>query len=291
MPMTKPFIMPLLGTLLLLAACTSQTDHGGKTPLVEVNGAYLYHEDLQAILPLNINPADSTAFAERCIQNWVEEQLLYMQAERNIRSSKHIEQMVEEYRKTLILQEYQQQLIEQKLGNEITEEEMRAFYNDNPTLFVLKEPAIQGLFIKVPKTASGLDELRKWYTHNDDASMEKIEKYCLQNAVIYEYFYDHWVPLSDLDGKINADLVDLNQLSVSKDFEAEDDEFCYLLHVENFVLNGKVKPYDLARSDIADMLSNTRKVDFIKKVRNDLYDRAIDMGRVKRFYTEEFPEK
>lgn len=289
--MYKPFIATLFGIVLLFTACTTPTDHKGRTPLVEVDGEFLYSEDLQAMIPLGISPADSADFAERFIRDWVEEQLLYKQAERNIRSDRHIEQMVQEYRHSLIMQEYQQQLIEQKLSDEVTEEQMRTFYDNNPSLFVLKEPAIRGLFIKVPKTASSLDDLKKWYTRSDDATIEKIEKYCFHNAVIYEYFYDHWVPLSDLDGKLKADLIDLdNHLTDDKNFEAEDDEFCYLLHVEDFVLDGKVKPYDLARSEIASLLVNQRKVDYMKKVRSDLYDRSTQMGRVKRYDNKENEE-
>lgn len=285
--MYKPFTFIFIGISLFFSTCMTPADHKGKAPLVEVDGEYLYREDLHAMVPLGISPADSAVFAERCIRDWVEEQLLYKQAERNIRSNQRIEQMVQEYRRSLIMQEYQQQLIEQKLSDEVTEEQMRAFYDNNSSLFVLKEPAIRGLFIKVPKTASNLDDLKKWYTQSDDATIENIEKYCFHYAVIYEYFYDHWVPLSDLDGKLKADLIDLdNHLTEDKNFEAEDEEFCYLLHVEDFVLDGKVKPYDLARSEIARLLINQRKVDFMKKVRNDLYDRSTQMGRVKRFDNE-----
>ena len=277
----------LTALVLLLMTCAEPVNHNGKTPVAEVDGAFLYREDLQAMMPLGISPADSAAYAERCIRDWLEDQLLYQQAEHNIRSDRSIEQMVQEYRRTLIMQEYQQQLIEQKLSDEVTEEQMRAFYDSNPALFVLKEPAIRGLFIKAPRTAANIDDLKRWYTRSDAATLEKIEKYCFHNAVIYEYFYDHWVPLSDLDGKLKADLIDLdNHLTDNKNFEAEDDEYCYLLHVEDFVLDGKVKPYDLARGEIANLLINRRKVDYMEQVRNDLYDRSVQMGRVKRYDNE-----
>ena len=38
-----------LGLLILLfcGSCKEQHDHGGRTPLVELDGNFLYHEDLQ----------------------------------------------------------------------------------------------------------------------------------------------------------------------------------------------------------------------------------------------------
>lgn len=274
-------LFPLFGMMMLMIGCTEGVDHEGRHPLVEVNGVYLYEDELQAVMPLNTSQADSVAFADRFIRGWVENQLLYHQAERNIKSDVRIERLVQDYRKALVMQEYQRQLIDQKLSGEVTEEEMRAFYESHQSLFILKEPAIRGLFIKVPKNAVGIEDLKKWYRVGDEVTLEKIEKYCFRNAVIYEYFLDHWVPLSDLDGKLQASLFDLDHnLQERKDFEAEDEEFCYLLHVEAFMLGGKVEPYDLARGEILDLLINYRKTDFIEKLKKDLYDRSVDMGRV-----------
>ena len=38
------------GLVTLLAACGGETDHRGKTPLVEVDGAFLYKEDFEKFL-------------------------------------------------------------------------------------------------------------------------------------------------------------------------------------------------------------------------------------------------
>ena len=50
----------LLGAL---GSCTQKQDHKGKKPLVEVGGKFLYQEDLQGALPLNLSSDDSVLFA------------------------------------------------------------------------------------------------------------------------------------------------------------------------------------------------------------------------------------
>ena len=264
-----------------LSCRQSKVHHEGRQPVAEVNGEFLYEEDVRRALPLDLPYEDSIRYAEDFIHNWVEEVLLYQQAERNVRSTEHIEQMVSAYRKSLIIEDYQQQLISQNLSEELTEEEMLKFYNDNKTLFVLKEPALKGLFIKVPRTAPDLADLKKWYRNNDDATLEKIEKYCFRNAVIYEYFYDRWMPLSDLEGKLKASNNLRNSLKKNENHETTDEEFCYLLHVADVVPEGSTKPFELARAEIADLLSNYRQVSLIKQVKKDLYEHAMETGRVK----------
>ena len=100
-----------LGFFLLFACCAcsdKQHDHRGRTPLVEVDGNFLYHEDLQAALPKHLSGEDSVKFVERYIRTWLEETLLYEKARSNVANNDEINELVENYRKALIMHSYQQ---------------------------------------------------------------------------------------------------------------------------------------------------------------------------------------
>ena len=104
---------------LLCAACSERHDHKGRTPLVELDGNFLYREDLQSVLPAGLSKDDSLLFAEHYIRNWVEDILLYDKAQSNIPNNGEIDKLVENYRKALIMHTYQQALIHQRLSEEI----------------------------------------------------------------------------------------------------------------------------------------------------------------------------
>ena len=154
----------LLVSLFFCAACTDSHDHRGKTPLVEVNGNFLYKEDLQSVLPAGLSKDDSLLFAERYIRDWAEDLLLYEKAQNNIPDNEEIEKLVGNYRRALIMHTYQQELIGQRLSNEIPEQELAEYYEKNKELFKLDRPLVKGLFIKVPLTAPQIANVRKWYT-------------------------------------------------------------------------------------------------------------------------------
>ena len=101
----------LLITLLGCGACKEQRDHKGKTPLVEVDGNFLYKEDLMSVLPVGLSKDDSILFAEHYIRSWAEEILLYEKAANNIPDNVDVDKLVENYRKALIMHTYQQELI------------------------------------------------------------------------------------------------------------------------------------------------------------------------------------
>lgn len=275
----------LLITLLCCGACKKQYDHKGKTTLVEVDGNFLYEEDLMSVLPSGLTKDDSILFAEHYIKSWVEEILLYEKAESNIPDNVDVDKLVENYRKALIMHTYQQELMNQKLKSEVSEQEIKEYYDKNKDLFKLEYPLIKGLFIKVPLTAPQLNNVRKWYKTQKQDAVEHLEKYSLQNAVKYEYFYDKWVPITDVLDMIPLQVETPEQyVNKNRQIELKDTAFCYFLNVSDYLGVGEEKPYELARTEVQELIVNQNRVNYMEQVKNDLYQRAVDKKKIKYNY-------
>lgn len=268
----------ILVAVLLLAGCTPSVDHKGKTPLVEVAGNFLYKEDLQAVMPIGLSQKDSTAFADDYIRNWAEDELLYQKAEGNIPDNVKIDERVAAFRKALVMHMYEEELVNQELGNTVSDEEVEAYYRQNSGMFRAGQPYIQGLFMKVPLTASQLSKVRGWYKRNTQDAIDNLSKYGIGNAVSYEYFYDRWIPLSDIAVKLPLKALDTDRdyLNRNRNVEVRDTAFCYFLHVENFLPEGEQLPLEYARSEIKEILINLKRVDFINRMKQDLYKEASE---------------
>ena len=255
--------------------------------MVQVGNTFLYLEEMQQQLPYGLSGGDSIKFVQEFVQKWIEEQVLYEKAEHNVRGDESIERMVNDYRRTLVMNNYERRLLQQKVSEELPEEELLQYYENNKQLFILEESVVKGVFIKVPLNSPGLKDLKKWYKDSSDEALEQMEGYAFRHAVIYEYFYEHWLPISELEGKVVINLAELSDdFDKQRDIEAKDDEFCYLLHIEEYVAKGEVKPYDLARHEIVDLLANYRKVELMNKVKQDLYNESVEKGRIKYYYNE-----
>ena len=271
----------LLVSLFFCISCTEKHDHRGKTPLVEVNGTFLYKEDLQSVLPAGLTKDDSLLFAEHYIRTWVEDLLLYEKAQNNIPDNEEIDRLVENYRKALIMHTYQEELIGQRLTKDIPEQEIAEYYEKNKELFKLDRPLVKGLFIKVPLTTPQLTNVRKWYKSEAQEAVEHLEKYSFQNAVKYEYFYDKWVSLADI-----LDLIPLKTdspeeyINKNRHVELKDTAFYYFLNVSDYRAVGEQEPYEFAMPEAKDMLVNIKRVDFMRQVKDDLYKRAIDRKKI-----------
>ena len=274
----------LLITLLCCGACKEQYDHKGKTALVEVDGNFLYKEDLMSVLPVGLSKDDSILFAEHYIRSWAEEILLYEKAANNIPDNVDVDKLVENYRKALIMHTYQQELINQKLTNDISEQEIADYYEKNKELFKLESPLIKGLFIKVPLTAPQLNNVRRWYKTEKQDAVESLEKYSLQNAVKYEYFYDKWVPITEVMDLMPLKVPDAGEyLNKNRHVELKDTAFHYFLNVSDYRAVGEQEPYEFARTQVKDMMLNMKQVEFMKQVKEDLYRRAEKRDKIKYY--------
>lgn len=274
----KNKIFLIILTALLLGGCGQTVDHKGKTPLVQVGNEFLYKEDLRAAMPVGLKGQDSIQFAERYIRTWVEDALLFHKAEGNVPDNLKLEELVASYRKALIVHAYQEELVNQQLGDSIDEAEIEQYYQQNPTLFRATQPYVQGLFIKVPVKAPHLGNVRTWYKQNTQDAVDRLLKYSIGNAVSYDYFYDRWLPVSDLAAKIPLKELDTDfgYLEKKKNVEVRDTAFCYFLHVEHFLPEGEQLPLEYARTEIKEILINLKRVEFINRVKQDLYNEASE---------------
>lgn len=279
--------MPMLAAALLLLSCSNEIDHHGRTPLAGVGNDFLYKEDVAALYVTALPSIDSTEFVKNYIRQWLEDVLFYRMAERNVAAAGEVDRMVENYRRALLLNIYQERLVEQQLKQTLSEEDVAAFYNINAELFKLEEAQLQGLFLKLPLSAPRLQSVRKWLTKMSPEDIENIEKYNITNAVTYDYFVDSWRPLSAIAAKmpLTAEVL-LKSLDKDTFVEVADTAYIYMLSTVARLDKGEQTPLELASDEISSLLINSKKANFVKKVKSDLYDKALENGEIVFYDTE-----
>ncbi|MDR1456307.1 MAG: peptidyl-prolyl cis-trans isomerase [Tannerella sp.] len=275
----------------LLHACRRPPETVGSDVVVKVNGQTLTRSEVEYFIPNGTPHADSLLIAEHYVTKWVKDQLTYEAAKRNIgNGDADINRLVEEYRRSLLTHRYQENLIRTRLASEIPEEEKQVFYRENPKKFILSGDVIRGLFLMAPVDAPGLEDIRKKYRRSELDVVEEIEKFSIQNAVMYEYFYDRWVDFDKMLSKIPVSVPNTSQYLKTKQFiEVSDSLYCYLLNISEYVLSGNVAPYEYAVPQIRELVINKKKIEFLKNTEDELYRDAVRKGQVV-FYANQEPD-
>ena len=98
-----------------------------RNAVLEMNGNYLYLDEIEQVIPENLSVADSAKYAESYKKQWIISNLMYQKAKENVGSSKEIDRLTEIYKHELIVNKYQQQLILEKL-QQIPEDSLVSLY-------------------------------------------------------------------------------------------------------------------------------------------------------------------
>lgn len=267
----------------LMCACNGTQSAKDSDILVKVKDRSLKRSEVKRLIPLGISSADSLLLAESITKKWIKDILVYDVALRNLENDKaEINHLVENYRHSLIQYRYQERLIKERLENNIRESDMLQYYEANQKKFILDKNLIKGLFLKIPIDAPSLAEVKKWYKSTNESSIEKIEKYSIQNASIYDYFYDKWVDFEEVMDNIPMQIANPKEyLRTHKFIELNDSSYCYLLNIKEYLPVGAIIPYDYVIPQIKEMLVNQQKVKFLRDFEEDLYNDAIRNGVVK----------
>ncbi len=262
-----------------------------RQPLIEVEGHFLYQDELAPVIPSGISTADSAALADAFIRNWATNVLLYENAKRNVANEAEIEQMVESYRKSITIHYYQQRLVAQRLGS-VGDDEVAAFYEAHSTQFPLHDHLLRGVFLKVPNGAPDIDKVHRAFKKlDDDKNIQKLEEYSVQHAANYDYFVDSWILLNDLAKKMPLDGIDPKNLLANHTFyETSDSTYTYMLDIADYKLAGSTAPLEFVSERIRTMLNNQRKQEYIKQFEQSLYDDAVNSGQI-TFYSPLFENK
>jgi hypothetical protein len=150
---------------------------------------------------------------------------------------------------------------------------------------MLREPIIRGVLLVLPVGAPKQDELRRCLSNStNEDNIEWIEKYVYQYASGYELFLDQWRPLGDVLQCVPFDQKALkHQIKTGQLVQMEDTVSVYMLQLTEVCGTGEPKPLDYVRGEIETIILSERRVEFIRKERERMYNKALEQGKLKRY--------
>ena len=277
--MKKETIIGLFLTAFLLGGCQALEKKQQSGAAVELHGHYLYQSTLDA-LTVGLNSEDSARVAQQYITQWAKDILIYDAVNEGMTgiAGDELEQMVEDYRRTLYAHAYEEYLINHRMPKNVMDTTVQQIYDQMPDRFLLNESVVKGMLVVVPKDAPNIAKLRKWMR---EESLDEVEKYAYQIANGYDLFTDKWMTTTDVIGKMPVEHDALeNMLKTKNQIEVSDSLKTYIIQVTEKQLRGTPMPVELARAEIEKIVLSERQVEFLQKERDRIYEEAVQRGEV-----------
>jgi hypothetical protein len=277
------------GASIALMAALAASCHGGgdstapdsPNVLASVGTEQLTIADVSQVMPGGLSEADSTAFVNAYIDNWIDNQLISQVAVRNIADTHEIDEMVSEYRRQLIINEYRRLKLSEDPELAIPDDTIAAYYSAHRGDLRLEEPMLRGIYIKMPSDAPHLADVKRWYRSNKTDDIDKLEKVGLSDAIHYDYFRDHWIPWTQIETKIPQEIPTAS-LRKGRNIEIDESGFTYLLSISDYLPSGAPMPLEAAKTLIREKLTAMKRVEIDAKLRQQLRQQALSDGTLKR---------
>lgn len=272
----------ILLVLTLLVGCDRLDIKRLQGVVAECNGESLLATEVEA-LTLGLSAEDSAQVAEQYIHQWAINLLMKDVIRGN--QNKEIERLVAEYRRSLYQHEWEQHLVARRMSQHVEDSVVLAYYEANKHHFVLRETILRGVLLVVPNGAPSMDQLKRYIVEpQDEEHIEWVEKYAYQYASGYELFLDEWKTANQILLRMPFEEDNLQkQLKQQRQITMQDSLNSYILQVVDVYVKGEQMPIDYARKEIEKIILSQRQVDFIESERENLYNNAIQSGKLKRY--------
>jgi hypothetical protein len=275
-------------SIVFLCCCTvfswhcssNQSPKAGDQLLAQAYNKSLYLSQLEGIVPEDSTPADSALIVSAYTQRWLREQLLMYEAERNIPKDLNIDELVRDYRASLVRFNFEEQIIAEKLDSTISETELQDFYANNKDQFQLESTILKCFILKIPTSAPQSDLNKVWYNHNENSDV-KLSAFARQWATFALLDRDKWYKLEEVAAFLPKGTLTTDNVSSRKEGTVSDGDYRFYYRVLETVQGKTTAPFDYVREQASKVILHRRKQELLEKWKEDLYQKELRRENVK----------
>lgn len=275
-----PFI---LTALLFMAGCRGFVNPFlSETALAKVDDRELYMSDIEDMFSAGITPADSIKILEAYVDSWVKKQLKVIEAEQRLKGQKEqIEQMVEDYRNSLLNFKLDQYHVDNKLDTVFTTQDIDNYYKKNRAEFVLDRTIVKGMIIKFPESYRQKARLKELMGSAREIDKQDFIDICLKNNFELIEFnkwtdFDEFIAsLPTIKGRKYDSMSETRGVQ-----EMADAQKRYFVLITEVKSAGDHAPVERVRNIIDRVLFNQHKQEIIHSYEDSIYRSAVEQSRI-----------
>ncbi len=258
-----------------LTACQMQQPEETDPVIASVHHHELRMSKAQKYLTPGASAEDSLSQLRSYVEHWVLEAVLLYEAERHFPADIDIDELVQDYRNSLIISDYEMNLVETQLDTVITNAELQAYYQKNKDQYQLERPIVRAHFVKLHNSTDSLLQFRKWWDSSDSLDFQALIAFSNAHAEVFMLEDSTWYKVEEIENMIPPGTWRSENMRAKTALRFTDDQYEYYLRISESVLSTEIAPLSYIREQAVRFIMHKRKLDLLEKLKNDLYNREM----------------
>ena len=253
--------------------------------VARVGDEFLSVEEIQELIPKNLNKQDSIRIVNNVIEEWATSKLLIQNAIINLTEieKSQINNKSEKYRENLIISEYRNKISNNNPDTSASKDEIELFFSENSKNFKLFEEIIKGRYVKLNKNTFNINEIKRRFRRFDQSDKSFFDSISIQ--LLNYYLNDSiWINKKLFFNKIPSLEYD-QSLRISKNnlfYVQEDSLALYLIKINNYKKADDYAPLEYIYSRIKEVIVSKKRIDYLNKIDKELIGDAITKNLYER---------
>lgn len=252
-------------------------------PLASVGDKELYTNDVLHVFQSEMTAKDSAALLEKYVDSWVRNQVKFAAAEAaQSQNEKQIEELVNQYRTSLITYRYEDDIVKSQLDTLVTADQISKYYADNKDNFRLAGPVVKAKVVRLPKKLRLGRKFEEMFSSDDAKNSQEFQEICQKNDYRLSDFTQQWTDFSTVIAHIPFTSSNFDEFLKKKtSYEVEDDQFKYMMQIMSYRPTGDYSPIERETINIHKTLLNIRRAELIRSLEESLMKSAQDNNTIK----------
>ena len=290
--MIRKYSLSLIGAcsslflLSFLISCESITQAKQDRLIARADNHYLYWSDIERELPSFSSEQDSLSKVNFVINEWARQKLIYEKALINLDADKIsvLNAMVNDYKTNLFKNAYRELILKSSQDGLYTGTLVNDYYIKNLNSFKLKESIYRIRYIGLPLDNVDQKEIKRRFKSFNREDIDYLDSLSFQFS---NYFLLDSVWLKESEIRNRLDFLNERQqnrfIKTPNYYEVKDSLVLYLLSLVEQLDPGNIAPLPYVEQTIKDLVSNKRKIEFLRSFDNDILQDAIKTKKFEKY--------
>lgn len=277
------YLIPLL-IVLMTTSCSYFEQEVRPDAVAQIGDSFLTRQEIKDLLPTDYTLNDSILIVQQFIDEWTTDQMLMNNALQNISDQKQasLDLLIKGYKTELYSQAYLQELIKQNLDTIIPNSQIQDYFKQHKEEFILNEDLVKFRYILLDQTYSQMENVNNMFQKGDRSSLKTLDSLSLGYRN-YSLNDSIWIKKSILLDRISPITAanEFQYIIPGRSWKLEDSLGVYLVRFKDVLRRGEPAPISYINPTIRQILRNQRKLAYIKQIKKDLLNDAIESNRLK----------